>query len=121
MSVLARSLSIMSAPKLSETRRIAGIVTTAELVAGGASACRIRTLVKRGDLHQVGRGVYADGAKAHEMLTLADGRQLLELAAAVAAVGPSVIVSHESAAYLHSIDLLARPDHAASLTYPAER
>ncbi len=121
MSVLAGRLRIMSAPKPLETRRIAGIVTTAELVGAGVSDCRIRTLVKRGDLHRVGRGAYADGAKARDMLKRRDGRQLLELAAAVAAVGPTAVVSHESAAYLHSIDLLARQDHAASLTYPPRR
>jgi putative AbiEi antitoxin of type IV toxin-antitoxin system/uncharacterized protein DUF559 len=121
MSAPARSMSIMSAPKRPETRRIAGIVTTAELVAAGLSDCRIRTLVRRGDLYQVGHGVYADGAKARDLLKLRDGSQLLGLAGAVAAAGPAAIVSHESAAYLHSIDLLARPDHAAILTYPPRR
>jgi predicted transcriptional regulator of viral defense system len=121
MSVLARNLGVMSAPKLPETRRIAGIVTTRELVATGVSDRRIRTLARRGDLHQVGRGVYADGAMARDMLKLLDGRQLLGLAGAVAAVGPSAIVSHESAAYLHSIDLLAGADHAATLTYSPRR
>jgi hypothetical protein len=121
MSVQARSLSIMSALELPETRRIAGIVTTGELLAAGLSDRRIRTLVRCGDLYQVGHGVYADGAKARDMLKLRDGRQLLDLAGAVAAVWPQAIVSHQSAAYLHSIDLLARPDHAASLTYPPRR
>jgi hypothetical protein len=111
----------MRALELPETRRIAGIATTRELLALGFSDGRIRTLVRRGDLFQVGRGVYADGPKARDLLKFPDGRQLLELAAAVAGVGPQAIVSHESAAYLHSIDLLARPDHAASLTYPAQR
>jgi hypothetical protein len=55
------------------------------------------------------------------MLELPDGRQLLELAAAVAAVGPAVVASHESAAYLHSIALLGRPDRTVSLTYPPMR
>jgi hypothetical protein len=121
MSVGRRNLSLMSAPRLPETRRIAGIVTTRELAAAGISDCRISTLVQRGDLHQVGRGVYANGAKARDMLKFPDGRQLLELAAAVAAVAPAAIVSHESAAYLHSIDLLARPDRTTTLTYPPLR
>jgi hypothetical protein len=121
MSVARRNLSFMSAARLPETWRIAGIVTTSELVAAGISGCRIRTLVQRGDLQRVGRGVYANGAKAREMLDFADGRQLLELAATVAAVAPTAIVSHESAAYLHSIDLLARPDRAITLTYPPLR
>ena len=56
MSVPAWSLSSMSAPKLPETRRIAGIATTAELVAEGFSDRRIKTLVGRGDLYQTPRG-----------------------------------------------------------------
>jgi len=111
----------MSALKLPETGRIAGIVTTSELVTAGLSDRQIRCLVRLGDLHLVARGVYADGAKARDMLELRGGRQLLELAATVAAVGPRAIVSHESAAYLHTIDLLAWPDGAASLTYPPLR
>jgi predicted transcriptional regulator of viral defense system len=111
----------MSTLKLRQTRRIAGIVTTSELVGAGLSDRKIATLVRRGDLHRVGRGVYADGTKARDMLRFPDGRQLLELAATAAAVGPSFIVSHESAAYLHSIALLARPGLAVSLTGPRQR
>ena len=100
--------------------RIAGIVTTGELTDAGFSADRIRTLTRRGDLYQVGRGVYASGTLASEMLAIADGLQLLQLAAAVAVTGPGAVVSHESAAYLHSIDLLSRQD-AATLTCPPQR
>jgi hypothetical protein len=121
MSVRARNLSIMTAPRLPETRRIAGIMTTKELAAAGFSDRRIRTLARRGDLHQAGRGVYANGPEARDMLKFPDGRQLLELAAAGAAASPAAIVSHESAAYLHSIDLLALTDHAVALTYPSLR
>lgn len=84
MSVRAGKLSIVSAPKLPETRRIAGIATTRELVAAGFSDRRIRTLARRGDLFQAGRGVYADGPKARDLLKLRDGQQLLRLAGAVA-------------------------------------
>src|SRR5215469_14385593 len=105
----------MSAPIMPGTGRVAGIVTTAELAAAGFSGARIRTLTRRGDLHQVRRGVYANGPRAREILAIADGRQLLQLAAAVAVAGPNAVVSHESAAYLHSIDLLCTPD-VATLT-----
>jgi predicted transcriptional regulator of viral defense system len=102
------------------TGRAAGIVTTAELTAAGFSCDRVRTLTRRGDLYQVGRGVYANGPRAREILTIADGKQLLQLAAAVAVRGPGTVVSHESAAYLHSIDLLSAPE-AATLTCPPGR
>jgi predicted transcriptional regulator of viral defense system len=103
-----------------QTVRVAGIVTTAELTAAGFSCDRVRTLTRRGDLYQVGRGVYANGARAREILAIADGRQLLQLVAAVAVRGPGTVVSHESAAYLHSIDLLSAPE-AATLTCPPGR
>jgi hypothetical protein len=107
----------MSAPIVPRTARIAGIVTTAELTVAGFSDNRIATLTRRGDLYQIRRGVYAGGQRAREILAIADGRQLLELAAAVAVTGPRAVVSHQSAAYLHSIDLLSTPD-AATLTCP---
>jgi Transcriptional regulator, AbiEi antitoxin/Protein of unknown function (DUF559)/AbiEi antitoxin C-terminal domain len=97
--------------------RIAGIVTTAELTAAGFSDDRIATLTRRGELYQVRRGVYANGPRAVEIVAIADGKQLLQLAAAVALTGSRALVSHESAAYLHSIDLLATPD-VATLTCP---
>jgi hypothetical protein len=99
------------------SNRTAGIVTTAELTAAGFSGARIRTLNRRGDLYRASRGAYANGQRARELLAIADGRQLLQLAAAVAVRGPGTVVSHESAAYLHSIDLLATPA-AATLTCP---
>jgi len=110
----------MTTPIVPQTGRVAGIVTTAELTAAGFSCDRIRTLTRRGDLYQVSRGVYANGARAGEILAIADGRQLLQLAAAVAVRGPGTVVSHESAAYLHSIDLLSAPN-AATLTCPPGR
>ena len=88
---------------------------TAELAAAGLSDARIATMTRRGDLYQVRRGVYANGPRAREILAIADGRQLLQLAAAVAVSGPGAVVSHESAAYLYSIDLLSTPD-VATLT-----
>ena len=103
-----------------QTGRVAGIATTAELAAAGLSDARIRTLTRRGDLYQVVRGVYANGPRAHELLAIADGLQLLQLAAAVAVTEPGTVVSHESAAYLHSIDLLSKQD-AATLTCPRHR
>src|SRR5262249_35806724 len=121
MSVPPGNLSIMSAPELPKTRRIAGIVTTAELTAAGFSDARIRTLSRRGDLYRIARGVYAEGAHARDRLGLVGGDLLLRIAGAVAAVGPTAVVSHQSAAYLHSIDLLGKPDQTADLTVPVQR
>jgi hypothetical protein len=110
----------MTDPAVPQTGRVAGIVTTAEFTAAGFSDARIRTLIRRGDLHQIRRGVYANGPRAREILAIADGGQLLQLAAAMAVARTRAVVSHESAAYLHSIDLLSTPD-VATLTCLPER
>ena len=107
----------MASPTFPQTGRIAGIMTTGELVAAGFTDARTRTLLRHGDLYQVRRGVYADGARAREILAIADGSQLLRLAAAVAVRGAGAVVSHESAAYLYSIDLLTAPE-TPTLTCP---
>jgi len=120
MSEPGANLCLMRAPIMPESGRVAGIVTTAELTAAGFSDDRIKTLARRGDLHMVCRGAYADGSRARELLVLAGGKQLLRVAAAVAVTGPCAVASHESAAYLHSIDLLDAPD-AAVLTCPQRR
>ena len=104
--------------------RVARLMTTAELLAGGWSERRIRTLAKRGDLIAIGRGVYADGDKARKLLSLSGGDQLLAVAAAVAVVGRGAVLSHQSAAYLHKVDVLGRPDShdtTVALTCPAHR
>jgi predicted transcriptional regulator of viral defense system len=96
----------MSEPILPVTGRIAGIVTTAELRAAGWSATQIRTLVRHGDLYLLGRGVYARGNAARERLSWRGGDRLLAVAAAGALAGPATVISHQSAALLHSIDVL---------------
>jgi predicted transcriptional regulator of viral defense system len=120
MSEPGANLGRMTDLGVPQTGRVAGIVTTAELTAAGLSDARIRTLTRRGDLYQIRRGVYANGPRAGEILAIADGNQLLQLAAAVAVAGTGAVVSHESAAYLHSIDLLSTPD-VATLTCSAGR
>src|SRR5215469_838594 len=120
MSVAHLILKVVSAESLPVTSRIASIATTAELLAAGHSERQIETFVRNGALIRIGRGVYANGARAREILKFKDGQQLLGLAAALAVVGPSSLASHQSAAYLHSIDLLGKPG-AAVLTCPPER
>lgn len=120
MSESDANLDRMSTPIMPRTGRIAGIVTTAELTAAGFSDDRIKTLTRHGDLLRVDRGVYADGEHARDLLARAGGQQLLHLAAAAALTEPHAVVSHESAAYLHSIDLLGQQD-AAVLTCPRQR
>ncbi|HXZ66934.1 MAG TPA: DUF559 domain-containing protein [Streptosporangiaceae bacterium] len=100
------------------TTRIAGIVTTAELRAAGWRDDEIRASTRRGDLMAVRRGVYADASRGRKLLTFTDGEQLLAVGAAAALAGPRAVVSHQSAAYLHKIDLVGRHDPAVHVTRP---
>lgn len=67
-----------------------GVVSRAELEACGLSAAQVRTLVARGHLHLLHRGVYAVG---HRNVTT-EGRFL----AAVKACGTDAVLSHYAAA-----------------------
>ena len=100
--------------------RPGGVLTTSELLAAGWSEQQLRTLIKRADLVAVGRGAYAPGERARKLLSLAGGDQLLAITAAIAVVGPGAVVSHQSAAYLHEIDLVGRSSTAV-LTCPPAR
>jgi len=109
-------LGRMTSLSVPRTGRVAGIVTTAELVAAGWNKDQIGACAQRGDLMALRRGVYADGARARKLLTFSDGEQLLAVASASALAGPSAVVSHQSAAYLHKIAILGRTDGAVHLT-----
>jgi predicted transcriptional regulator of viral defense system len=90
--------------------RLAGIRTAAELKAKGKSPDQITNLTHRGTLVRVRRGVYARGDMAAQVLSSPNGAQVLGAAAELLAVGPGAVASHESAAWIHGVDLLARPD-----------
>jgi very-short-patch-repair endonuclease len=96
------------------------MVTTAELRAAGWRPDQIRAGARRGDLAAARRGVYADGAVARKLASLVGGEQLIAIGAAAALSLPSAkaVVSHESAAHVHGIDLVAGRDSAVHLTRP---
>jgi Transcriptional regulator, AbiEi antitoxin/Protein of unknown function (DUF559) len=88
-------------------------MTVADLRSAGVSAARLRTLVQRGDLTPVRRGVYVLAAEPH--LGTPSGRQIIS-AAALAATTRGTVVSHQSAALVHQIDLVGQPGCAPTLT-----
>ncbi len=104
-----------------EKIRLAGIITTADLLAGGKSPQQIRAMAKRGLLMPFGRGVYVHAELASKYMPLDDGEQLLRTLACLAVSGPGAVVSHQSAAQLYCIDLLGRPSQRVTLTRPLER
>jgi hypothetical protein len=116
MSVALPILGCVSMMNLPGRWRLAGIRTTAALIREGKSAAQISTMVRRGTLIQIRRGVYARAAMAAELATVEGGDHLLQTAAALATIGPAV-ASHESAAAIHGMDLLGKP-RLVSLTRP---
>jgi predicted transcriptional regulator of viral defense system len=116
MSVARLTMSAMTDHRLPAKDRLAGIVTTAELLAAGKSKGQIQTLVKHGKLIPLMRGVYASAARARKVFALPGGEYLVRAAAAVAAAGPGTVVSHQSAAKLHELDQLDEPAKSVTLT-----
>ncbi len=112
-------LTHMTVKNLSGRWRLAGIRTTSELLAEGKSATQIDTLVRRGALIRVRRGVYARADLAAQVADHPRGRHLLKIAAALATSGPAV-ASHQSAALIHGMDLLNQP-RLVTLTRPPGR
>src|SRR3984885_15270765 len=97
--------------------RFAGIWTTAELIAGGCSASRIRLLVRRGVLVPVGYGAYARAAVAR-MADSSGGALRLRMAAVLAVAGPGDVGSHHSAAAIHGLDVLGQQPSDLAVTRP---
>ncbi len=91
-------------------------MTTAELLAAGRSKGQIQTLVRRGKLIPVMRGVYVRADLARKVKKLPAGEYLIRAAAALAATRPTAVVSHESAAKLHELDQICEPSNCVTLT-----
>ena len=75
-------------------------------------------MVERGELLRIGWGYYATADLAELIPALPAGRLLLSAAAAAASLGPSAVVSHETAALLHGLSLLGPPPAALTITRP---
>jgi len=95
------------------------IATTAQWAARGVSAERLRQLVRTGDLVPLRRGVYA---RADSLASSADDParvHALRVAAALLPARALACASHQSAAILHGLDLLERPQESlVTLTRP---
>jgi predicted transcriptional regulator of viral defense system len=93
-------------------RRLSNVATRPELAAAGVPEAQLRRHLRRGALVAVSRGAYA----LPEFVASAAGDPAREhaLAAAAAArrAGDGATVSHHSAAIIHGLELLARPDPA---------
>jgi len=113
MSVAVANLGAMTPGKSSlPDWRLAGIRTAAELKAAGKSSAQISRLVRQGTLVRLRYGVYASGDMAGQVRGHRDGNRLLDVAATLVRTDPGAVASHQSAACIHGIDLLAGTDPA---------
>jgi hypothetical protein len=109
----------MTISELPDSGRLAGILTTAELLRAGITESNVRILVGRGALVPLGRGIYAKAALVKRLNSSKVGPSALRLAAAVAAVGPDAVGSYQHAAVIHRLQLLERPrTHVVDVTRP---
>ncbi len=81
--------------------------TTARMRAAGNSPGQIGTRVRHGLLVPIGRGIYVSRTVAKQFAGVPNGDHVLRAAAALAHSGRDCAVSHQSAALLHNIALIA--------------
>jgi hypothetical protein len=108
----------MATGSSSQNAWLAGIVTTGQLRAAGKSVRQIRGMLDRGELVRLSTGIYATADLAELVPRLDIGALLLSAGAAAAALGPSAVVSHETAALLHGLSLLGPPPEVLTITRP---
>lgn len=97
-----------------------GLITFAQATAGGLAHGQIVDLVRRGAWVRVRQGVYADG-EAWQALDEYVGRPLLRVRAAHLVLTVPHWFSHDSAALLHGVRLLARATDLVHITRPDMR
>jgi predicted transcriptional regulator of viral defense system len=89
--------------------RSEGLATTAELLALGVSKDQLRRMARSRKVTSVARGVYSPTSWLESVA--GDPRRLHAIATgALIRRNPGLVASHESAAYLHGLDLLAASD-----------
>jgi hypothetical protein len=120
MSAVAVILGPMTREPAPRIRRLAGIMTTADLIAAGGSSRKIGAQVARGDLVRIGYGYYATADLAERMLSLTFGKHFLRAYAVVGALGSGTVASHRTAAHIHGLDLLTEPGTTVTVTRPAD-
>ncbi|HEY2641590.1 MAG TPA: DUF559 domain-containing protein [Streptosporangiaceae bacterium] len=106
----------MTRGTLTGSLRLAGIATTAEMAARGITRGQIRTAVLRGDLASMGNGVYAIASVLDELRGVEGSAQVLRATAALATVGAGAVASHQTAAVIHSLDLIGRQPPVVAIT-----
>lgn len=98
------------------------VLTAAQLYAAGRSPAQVRTLVRSGRLVVIGHGIYVTQTVASQFAGLEHGDHWLRAAAVLVAAGPGSVLSHQSAALAHNIDVIGQVDHVTmTTTQPGRR
>ena len=111
-------LGTMNERSMIDIDRLAAVMTTGELTEAGLSRAQIETLMRRGTLISLERGVYASAELAERLRLVPAGEIVLRTAAALATSRPGAVASHQTAARLHGLDLIGRPSPLVAITRP---
>jgi hypothetical protein len=105
MSVAGVILADVGTDQANKSTRV---FSRAQLAQAGITEAKLKTLVGRGALLRLDRGVYVVAAGAERLASVPGGSSALRVAAAVAGMGPQAVGSHSTAAAVHELDLLRR-------------
>jgi hypothetical protein len=94
-----------------------GLLTRSQALDAGLSPGTIRHLLRTGALVLLRRGVYADG-ELWRSLDVYRGQHKLRTRAALLTMRRGYVVSHDSAAHEHELDLLLPPEPHVHITRP---
>jgi predicted transcriptional regulator of viral defense system len=118
MSVPGLMLSGVDDGNRALSARLAGFATYGDLLRTGTSRARIRAMVQQGALLTPERGVYLSKELAEWFQLLPGGATAVRAMAAVARLSAGTVVSHQTAAQLHCLDLLTESQRVVTLTRP---
>jgi very-short-patch-repair endonuclease len=98
--------------------RLAGFATYGDLLRTGVSRARIRAMVQQGKLLTPQRGIYLTKELAEWLQLVPAGATAMRAMSALATLGAGSVISHQTAAQLHGLDLLTQPLPWVTLTRP---
>jgi Transcriptional regulator, AbiEi antitoxin len=98
--------------------RLAGFATYGDLLATGLSRARVRAMVQQGKLLTPQRGIYLTKELAEWLQLVPAGTTAMRAMSALATLGAGSVISHQTAAQLHGLDLLTQPPPWVTLTRP---
>lgn len=75
-------------------------------------------MVQRGEIMRIGRGCYVECGLVQQLQAFDDGRRMLAATPTMSVASQDTVVSHESAAQLHGLSLLSKPEPGMSVTRP---